>query len=538
MNWASMFAKRRIQIVALAFLIALGLLFMKDLNPTTFDANLGIEFVGGVRIPISLERNVDSETMGVMVEAIKSRVNKFGLSQAVVRPLGDREIIVEIPRAESSVINSVERLLREQGRFEAIVDGKLALDGDDVIPNAVGGSGGEIVESTPAGASWTLVFAITGEGELQFASAASGKTGSAVMMFLDRPENAVLIVNQSALSNVPEDSVLQVLHKDGDDITLAYAEGFNESVLSGKSSVVIGKTLFEQNAVLRGALEREGFTVEGVNGTKRVLLRSDEEMTPVVLPGQFGPSISSWKAIGLRSAPTLQVEPLNQNAITQYSITGASPGSTAQEAESNARNELKELKSILSGGRLPVSTVIGSYYDVAPSLGRQFLLYSIIGLFLAVFVVAGILTIRYRRIELIIPVIVTTIVELVLLLAFLGTFGTLDLSAMAGVIALIGTGVDSQIIITDEFLRGRKAEEIASAKEKISRAFFIVFTTAGVSISSMLPLFLSGIVEVMGFALATIMGVIIGLAVTRPAYGVLIEEAFGMKKHDENNKQA
>ena len=107
MDWAGLFSKRRMQVVAIAFVIALGLLFLKDLNPTTFDANIGIEFVGGVRVPISLEKSVDSQTMSSMIDTIKTRINKFGLSQAIVRPLGDKEIIVEIPRAESDVIKSV-----------------------------------------------------------------------------------------------------------------------------------------------------------------------------------------------------------------------------------------------------------------------------------------------------------------------------------------------------------------------------------------------------------------------------------------------
>jgi preprotein translocase subunit SecD len=195
----------------------------------------------------------------------------------------------------------------------------------------------------------------------------------------------------------------------------------------------------------------------------------------------------------------------------------------------NAVFEIKDLKSILSGGKFAVSTVIGSYYNVSPSLGRQFLYYSIIGLFLAVLAVTFVVALRYRRWKLVIPIFLTNVIELFILFALLGALGTLDLSAMAGVVALIGTGVDNQIIITDELLGRKKKEEDgeeASEKEKLKRAFYIVFTTAGVAIASMLPLLLSGIVEVMGFALSTILGVLIGVAITRPAYGALVESVF------------
>src|SRR3989338_11335773 len=138
MDWAGLFSKRRMQVVAIAFVIALGLLFLKDLNPTTDDANIGIEFVGGVRVPISLEKSVDSQTMSLMVDTIKTRINKFGLSQAVVRPLGDKDIIVEIPRADSRVIKSIEDILREQGKFEAVIDGRQALAGEHIIASSIG----------------------------------------------------------------------------------------------------------------------------------------------------------------------------------------------------------------------------------------------------------------------------------------------------------------------------------------------------------------------------------------------------------------
>ena len=529
MGWSGLLAKRRIQIVLLVFVLALALLFLKDLNPMTFDANMGIEFVGGVRVPISLERSVDSETMQSMVDTIKIRINAFGLSQAIVRPLGDKEIIVEIPRANSKVIENIERIFREQGKFEAIIDGRQALAGEHVIANAIGGSGGESITRTVGGAQWSLTFAITGDGEVFFANAAKGKKGFPVLMFLDRPENAVLVVNRSVLSGIPEDAVEEVLKKDGDNIALAYAEAFSNASLQNRTRVLIGRNALDSNPAIAKTLSENGF-LEDADAEKKIMARPDADFVPQSLPSQFGDSVFSWKAIGLRSAPTLQVEPLGQRAITQYSITGMASGVTPEEQQQNALIELRELKSILSGGRLPVTTIVGSYYDVSPSLGRQFLLYSMIALFFAVFAVSLFLTLRYRKLSLTIPIVATSVIELVLLLAVIGTFGTLDLSAMAGIIALIGTGVDNQIVITDEFSRKRRADESeVSGKEKLSRAFFIVFATAGISIASMSPLFFSGIVEVTGFAVATMLGVIIGIAVTRPAYGVVAEEIF---KHE------
>lgn len=530
-------ANRKIQLVAIAFGIALCLLFLRDLNPMTLDANFGIEFVGGVRIPISLEKSVDSTTMDSMVETIKTRINKFGLSQAVVRPLGDREIIVEIPQADASAIKSVETILREQGKFEAVVDGKLALAGSDILTNAVGGPTGESVSATPSGGvEWSLAFAISGDGEMRFADAATGKKGYPVLMFLDRPENAVVVVERADVSALAETAVRDSLRKDGDDIAFYYVDEVvtKKSEISSLNvtSVILAESLKKSNPDAVKVFTDAGFQ-EPVLGqdapAKKLLFKPDAELKPELYEGGGKAFLKSWDAIGLRSAPTLNVEPIRQKTITQYSITGTASGETQEDMRKNAVFEIKELKSILSGGKFAVSTVIGSYYNVSPSLGRQFLYYSIIGLFLAVLAVTFVVAIRYRRWKLVIPIFLTNVIELFILFALLGALGTLDLSAMAGVVALIGTGVDNQIIITDELLGRRKKEEDgeeASEKEKLKRAFYIVFTTAGVAIASMLPLLLSGIVEVMGFALSTILGVIIGVLITRPAYGALVESVF------------
>ena len=458
-----MIHNRRVQLLALVLLAALVLVFMKDGNPATIDLNFGLEFVGGVRIPVTLEKSVDSATMGLMVDTIKSRINKFGLSQALVRPLGDKEIIVELPKASKESIANVESLLREQGRFEAIIAGKQALNGSFIIPNAIGGASGEQIN--PDG-TWRLVFAITGEGEEYFAKVAKGKTGEAVHMFLDRPENASILLKKTDVkdtSPVTLDALRKALSKEGDDIGLYFVEdiGNDTSALAGNHVVVIGDNSLNSSAY--SSLIAGGFSTD-VNASRRIVVRPAADMAPEVFSSSKSllgeTSIFSWKAIGLQSAPTLQVEPLPQRTITQYTISGSTRvGSTPKELQANAAIEVRALKSVLSGGRLPVSTVVGSYYNISPSLGSQFLLYSIYGIIGAVILVAFIITLRYRRLKLVLPIIATLIIEILLLMAIIGGLGTLDLGAMAGVIALIGSGVDNQIIITDELLKKKEGSE-------------------------------------------------------------------------------
>ncbi|NOQ38375.1 preprotein translocase subunit SecD, partial [archaeon] len=84
------------------------------------------------------------------------------------------------------------------------------------------------------------------------------------------------------------------------------------------------------------------------------------------------------------------------------------------------------------------------------------------------------------------------------------------------------TGVDDQIIITDE--SSRKEKRITSLKAKLKNAFFIIFTAAFTTIAAMTPLLFIGAGALRGFALTTIIGVIIGVLITRPAFGRIIRE--------------
>ena len=96
-------------------------------------------------------------------------------------------------------------------------------------------------------------------------------------------------------------------------------------------------------------------------------------------------------------------------------------------------------------------------------------------------------------------------------------------AAGTGMLAAIGVSVDAQIVVTDELLK--KEEE---TRKRMEKAFGIITTSVMVAVVAMLPLLLlSGLVEIIGFATATILGSLLGLFITRPAYGAIAERLFG-----------
>jgi preprotein translocase subunit SecD len=528
MNFKRLLGNYKVQLTLLAIVLSI-VLIARGLN-------YGIEFKGGVRIPIVLEKAVDSQTMELIVGTIKTRINKFGLSQSVVRAVGNKEIIVEIPKADESVVKSVEKILKEQGKFQAIIDGKEALGGGDIIQSSVGGAQGERVTQVEGGYRWELDFVATKEGGEKFALAAKGKGNYPVYMFLDRPENASsVVVQRSWIPTGSEKDALDAIKLEGSYINVVYSDALNESSakLAASTKVIVAQNDSSSIAFLKSMGFSETSEANGNGGGgKQLVLKAEEEVKPVFSGGLLGKqTLSSWKAIGLLSSPILSPSLANGRSNQFYQITGPGTGSTPDVQKASAAKEIRELKSVISGGKLPVSTQIGSTFSVPPSLGEQFLSYSWIGVFLASLAVALVMVARYKKWILILPIVFIGFTEVLFTAAVIGTLGTLDLAGMAGIISLMGTGVDDQIIVTDEILRGQKEETTkASVREKIVRAFTIIFTTAGIAIVTMLPLFLSGIVEIMGFALSTIIGVLFGVIVTRPAFADILEEAFREKQ--------
>jgi preprotein translocase subunit SecD len=131
-------------------------------------------------------------------------------------------------------------------------------------------------------------------------------------------------------------------------------------------------------------------------------------------------------------------------------------------------------------------------------------------------------TLRYRKLKIIVPMIITSMSEVLILFGASVAIGwTIDLASVAGILAIVGTGVDAQIILIDQTLRG--GSEQLTMKERIKRALFMIFGAGGTAIGAMLPLMILGFGLLRGFALTTIVGVILGIFIIRPAFGEIIK---------------
>jgi preprotein translocase subunit SecD len=195
-------------------------------------------------------------------------------------------------------------------------------------------------------------------------------------------------------------------------------------------------------------------------------------------------------------------------------------------------SEARELSINLRAGELPTRLDVssGTTSFVAPALAENFKLFSLITGMVAVLAVAGVVFVRYGDPRVAAPMVVTALSEVFILLGFASAIGlALDLSHVAGLIAVIGTGVDDLIIIADEVLTQGKVGAGRVFQSRFRKAFWIIGAAAATTVIAMSPLAFLQLGDLRGFAIVTIVGVFIGVLVTRPAYGdilrsIMIEE--------------
>lgn len=212
---------------------------------------------------------------------------------------------------------------------------------------------------------------------------------------------------------------------------------------------------------------------------------------------------------------------LKGKVTTQVSIRGSGTGATKQTAYTDAEANMARLQTILKTGSLPFKLEIVKLDSISPLLGKQFVNNIFFASLLAAIGVSVVVFARYRKLNLTVPVIATVLSEIFIILGMAALIRwNLDLISIAGIIAAIGTGVDAQVIIIDE---SRKAKEY-SMKERIQRAFFIILGSFSTVFVAMLPLFWAGAGMMKGFALTTILGVCIGVFITRPAFADYINQ--------------
>jgi preprotein translocase subunit SecD len=207
-----------------------------------------------------------------------------------------------------------------------------------------------------------------------------------------------------------------------------------------------------------------------------------------------------------------------QTMPSRSMVASTGPGTAGMQ-------QATELEIHLRAGALPVDVSIAGSGSTSASLGSYYMTMCLIAGILALITVAFVIFYRYREPRIVLPMVLINASELVILLGFISAIKfQMDLPTIAGLIAVLGTGIDQLVVITDEILHEGIVPSPNLYLKRLARALTIIMISAGTVLIAMLPLALMDLSTLKGFAIITMMGVIVGVVVTRPAYGKIIME--------------
>ncbi len=500
--------------ILLLIIVLVGAIATLAVRPLTY----GIDISGGVAIVAQTEHPVDKGTMDTVVHSLQNRLNTFGLRDISVEAQGGgggnyQIVLVKVANVSSEAeVKALKDVIQSQGVFYMEFDGTVFGTGKDVEY-----VGYYKLESAGNGVRWNVPFRISKSAASKFAKLAKGKPNWPVDMYLDPPVNALLVVPQSVYklmnsstfnSQAPQAlTLLQRISSAFNTTTIAYANQTAAEI----AKLAKGK----DKVVLVGVGENLVKPLKAMNITARYIERDVGETDNHLIK----------KALGLYGPYAVDPDLAQGIPHQDVQITGTAANRVAAEQEANT------VYTVLKSGSLPVKlNVIGTEF-ISPRLGENFkkqAAYAGLGALIAVLLVVYL---HYRRWKIAIPIASTSLFEVTIILGVAALIKwNLDLPSIAGIIAAIGTGVDQQVVITDELLGGMGQSRISrrsSLLKRMGRAFFIILASAMTTIVAMAFLLFYFVGTLKGFAFTTILGVLIGVLITRPAYAEIAKYLLG-----------
>ena len=439
----------------------------------------GLDIRGGVRAIVEPNAS-DNLTINSIISTLQTRINVYGLRESTLRPIWyEDKGFVEISMAGGNE-EELRELLERQGRFEAKIP---------IIIRTDGGLGSLDLDEE-------YKISIEGNNSIQI-------DGEIIRAGEDFELAGILFV----FEGINDDEInLTSLVYTGNDIVAVFFDPERSRIqrLNG------GYKWFFSVSISNAGAERFAWITDNI------------PIAPVV-PGDFDRYLESKIYLYLDGdlIDDLNiVAGLKGKVETSVMITGSAD--TLDEAKATRAR----LQSILRSGSLPTSIEVVQMDTVSPKLGAGFLTIAVFAGLAAMIAVVLVIFIRYRSIKFVFPTVVISLSEILIILGFAAAIKwTIDLAAIAAIIAAVGTGIDGQIIILDQTLRGEM--KAWTVKEKIQRAFFIIFGAGGTTIAAMIPLMTIGFGLLRGFAIVTIVGVLAGILIARPAFGVIVEKMVG-----------
>lgn len=472
----------------------------------------GIDIEGGTRVLLNPTEEITEGKLEETIKTLENRINFYGLKEVKVNTLGNNLVQIETSGTNA---DDVRDFLSKQGKFEGKLEEKINLEEGN----------GTLILGNKTYDVLLEVSRISVDGGLYSA-------------------NETISLDEQIFDLISVDNSSALLHGrlfTGEDIVNVLTDTQNSYVrpVSGGFYEFSFGIQITRNASERFAKLTQNQPVTRSIGTSSYI----EPKLLLFLDGKLITDLNIASSIAGQS-------------VTTAVITGS------ENSLDGAAQEKLRLESTLRSGSLPVRLDIARVDTITQTEGRSLINSTIFVAIAGIIAVGAIVSYRYRDFRIVVPMIVISLSEIVIVVGMatsqilagvviavavligilkrevIGLIGwitlfvmivvastiviaqwTIDIPVIAGLIAILGTGVNQMIIMTDQLFKERGR----SLPDRHKSAMHIIWSSAAIVVFAMIPLILGGIGSLKGFAIATIVGVLVGILVTRPAYVALIE---------------
>ncbi len=205
-------------------------------------------------------------------------------------------------------------------------------------------------------------------------------------------------------------------------------------------------------------------------------------------------------------------------AADKVLIKVSGEGSTEKEAADEALKRGKELQIVLGSGSLPSRFEVEEISYISPQIAGSSLKKLLTGALIALILLGFVVFITHKNIKASLLVYLPMISEVIIAVAIGIALGqTFDIPAILGIFLGIATGMDDNLIIVNDVLRGKREYKVERSIKKI---LFIIFTAILTEVFALVPMLFSNVALGLfrGFAFMSIVTSLVGFFITRPAY--------------------
>lgn len=455
----------------------------------------GLDVQGGARVVLEADtsklppgRQWNRDTRDAIVRTIDNRINANGVSEPVITPKGDRQVVVELPaiRNEREVLEQLQTTAQLQFFYSPDWKSNRNQLGRYEVGRTPDAGTRELFQITDEQTKQTFRDPFQINQDLRKLLDAGDKAGqSAKTVALPAPLPDMGAAGGRTQVAVASEEDAKKLESLADEVKNFNAFlGAARLELDGSDILPTATPGFAQGGGTGAVVELE-FNGTGKEKFARFTRDHTGEILMIYLDGR------------ILTAPNINEPILNGRA----QISGFA---TVREA--------KQICEYLNGGALPVPLKIVQQQSVEPTLGTQAVHESVIAGAVG-FLAVAIFMVAYYSLPGGVAVVALVLYTLFTYALFLLVGVTFTLPGIAGFILSVGMAVDANILIferTKEELRAGKGLR-AAIESGFQRAFSAIFDSNMCTAVTSILLYYFGTGAVRGFALTLLIGVAVSM---------------------------